>query len=244
VILTKENSIKDVMGFSRYEFKLEPQAEVEFTVRESATYSNSLLSHVAVLDFLNRRAPDLLQKKILREDVHEELKKFVQRSELTTALSTIEYSTNNLKETDLTKWSTGSSVVRGGAILSSDILARVAEILEMRANIAESQRQIDYNQKLIEKVFNNQTRLRGNIESLEKAKVTNSQLMNRYLADFEKEEDELKKRRQTIEDLEQHKVKLDKDLVSKSRELTTLATKQKEEIRLNKVVPVIAAPKK
>lgn len=43
VVTTKENSIKAVMGFSRFSFSLKPQQEITFVVEEEAFFTTSQL---------------------------------------------------------------------------------------------------------------------------------------------------------------------------------------------------------
>jgi len=224
-ITTKENCIKSVMGFSRYEFKIEPQASLEFIVGEEVTYVTKLTATGDLINLINRRAPALIEQKVLKPETLEILKTVVQRSEADAALVSIEH--ERFTERDLLHWTTGSSVVPGGPVLEKVVLDKVAEIIEMRASITETRRKIDYNQKLIEKVFTNQGRLRENIKSLEKAKVADSNLVKRYLSDLEKEEDDLKKTRAAIETLETERTNLEKSVEEKKKAIVAMVKEMK-----------------
>jgi len=224
-ITTKEHCIKSVMGFSRFEFKLDPQASLEFIVGEEVNYVTKLISTTDLINLINRRAPVLLEQKVMKPETLEILKTVVQRAEADAALIDIER--ERFTERELLHWTTGSSVVSGGPILEKEVLDKVAEIIQMKATIVETRRKIDNNQKLIEKVFTNQGRLRENIKSLEKAKVADSNLVKRYLSDLEKEEDDLKKTRSAIESLEMEKVNLEKSIEQKKRAIVAMV-KEKE----------------
>jgi len=228
VITTNEHCIKSVMGFSRYEFKMDPLASLEFIVREEVTYETKLTATSDLVNLINRRAPGLMEQKILKQEVLDVLKQVVRRSEADNALVAIE--NERFTERELLHWSTGSSVDQGGPVLDKVVLSKVKEIIDMKGMIAENKRKIDYNKKLIDKVFVNQGRLRENIKSLEKAKVANSDLMKRYLSDLEKDEDFLKKTRAAIENIEQETVSLEKSIVQKKRAIVVLVKNMKGQL--------------
>jgi len=228
VITTNEHSIKSVMGFSRFEFKMDPLASLEFIVREEVTYETKLTATSDMVNLINRRAPGLMEQKILKQEVLDVLKQVVRRSEADAALVAIE--NERFSERELLHWSTGSSVDQGGPVLDKNVLSKVKEIIDMKGMIAENKRKIDYNKKLIDKVFVNQGRLRENIKSLEKAKVANSDLMKRYLSDLEKDEDFLKKTRAAIENIEQETVSLEKSIVQKKRAIVVLVKNMKGQL--------------
>ena len=64
VIVTKDNCVKSVIGFSRFAFSLKPQEKLEFTVIEEATFSVSHTTISSLENFLNKQVPDLLKAKI------------------------------------------------------------------------------------------------------------------------------------------------------------------------------------
>jgi len=161
----------------------------------------------------------------LKQETLDILKQVVKRSEAATALVSIE--NERFTERDLLHWTNGSSVEPGAPVLDKVVLDKVTEIIGMKATIAENKRKIEYNKRLIDKVFTNQGRLRENIKSLERARVANSDLMKRYLSDLEKDEDFLKKTRSTIESIENETVHLEKSIVQKKGAIVALVKNMK-----------------
>jgi len=232
LVTTTENCVKSVMGFSRFEFKIEPRSSLEFVVSEEVSYVSNLSSTAELINLVNRRASGLIAKKVLKAETLEVLKGVVQRAEAKNALLSVEREWYS--EKDWINWQTGSSVVPGGAVLDKTILDGVSQVLGMKAKISENQRQTEYNQKLIEKVFVNQARLRENIKSLEKANAqAKTALVARYLMDIEKEEDDLKNTRGILDKLEVEKASLEKLLLEKKAALVDLVKKGKIEEAVN-----------
>lgn len=93
------------------------------------------------------------------------------------------------------------STWRKQSALPSKVLDALSTLARHEAKRAESARLIAAHQANIESTFNNQHRLRENIKSLEV--VGKNALTDRYLADLDKEEDELINTRRTIAALEE-----------------------------------------
>jgi len=108
----------------------------------------------------------------------------------------------------LADWRAGSSV--GGTFLDEGHLQLASQIISCRAETTDIQRQIDGLKRHTEKVFQNQQRIRENIKSLDK--MVGSDLMKRYLADLDVEEDDLIKTRKDMEGRENQKQQRDKEL--------------------------------
>ena len=105
-------------------------------------------------------------------------------------------------------WRAGSSV--GGTFLDEGHLQLASQIISCRTETTDIQRQIDGLKRHTEKVFQNQQRIRENIKSLDK--MVGSDLMKRYLADLDVEEDDLIKTRKDMEGRENQKQQRDKEL--------------------------------
>ena len=65
LITTKDDSIKAVMGFSRFALKIMPQEEINFTVSEEVFYNNQITNGAFLEDFLNKKVKKCKIKKIL-----------------------------------------------------------------------------------------------------------------------------------------------------------------------------------
>jgi len=206
VITTKENCIKSVMGFSRFEFKLPPLGELEFVVAEEATYTCSLTSNYDLVSLINTRAASLLEAGVTDEKVLGIVRGMIRRTEALSALKNLE--DGRFSEREIIDWKAGSSV--GGTFLNEELLKQASQILKLKAEIADKQRQIETHKRHIDKVFQNQARLRENIKSLDK--MVGSDLMKRYLADLDIEEDDLIKTRKDMEVIENQKLQHEKQL--------------------------------
>jgi len=235
VVITKERCIKSVMGFSRYEFVDIPvQGEVSFMVEEAATYKQEISSTAELIQFVSRRAPSLLEQNVLDRDTLSILKSIISRSQTLSALKLIESS--NYAEREVLTWKGLFSVdPERGTILPKELIELLEKVVLLQNRTKEIEQFIRTHNDHITKIFQNQTRLRENIRSLEK--LTQSDLIKRYLKDLDKEEDDLQKTRSLIEQLDHEKSRVElelKDLryrtssdASKKRELLE---SQKEEI--------------
>jgi len=206
VITTKEHCIKSVMGFSRYEFRLPPQETLDFVVSEEATYTCDLTNNTDLVNLVKLRAPALVGAGVLDDKTLDIFKSIVRRAEALTALSSLEGGRFN--EREVVDWRAGSAV--GGPFLDLELLKVAGQILALRSESADLQRQIEVHRRHTEKVFQNQNRLRENIKSLDK--MTGSDLMKRYLKDLDVEEDDLIRTRKEIEVRENQKMQRDKEL--------------------------------
>jgi hypothetical protein len=73
--------------------------------------------------------------------------------------------------------------------VDEELLCLIVLLSSTKANMAELERQAIVHKEHVKKIFVNQERLRCNIQSLEK--VASNNLVTRYLADLDKEEDDL-----------------------------------------------------
>jgi len=224
VITTKENCIKCVTGFSRFEFSVHPQSELEFVVAEEATYAVNLRTTSQLLNFLKQTAPTLLEQGVVDEKTLDVIRGIIRRDEAIGALQSLEL--GQFTHHQLSEWILGASV--GGQFLKENVIEAAKKVLVSKEKSDDMQRQIDTYKNHIDKVFQNQNRLRENIKSLEK--VTNSELMKRYLNDLNLEEEDLIKARKESDLLQECKRKNDKELSDLQFSLTKLAKVAREDI--------------
>jgi ubiquitin len=203
VIRTKERCIKAVTGFSRFEFALAPQQEVEFTVVEEAAYSTEMTSVSTVTGFLGRaqEVRSLLAAKLISTETIATLKEFVRKREIRDALSDIE--DERVTERKARTWAAGSAIddpASPNPLVPQSLLAKCTKMLELEKRRQELTRLIASHNERVSKVFSDQERLRANIKSLEKQ--PGSDLVKRYLADLNNMEDELIATRKKVEEFE------------------------------------------
>jgi vacuolar-type H+-ATPase subunit I/STV1 len=210
VVVTKERCMKSVMGFSRYEFvEIPVLGEVSFKVEETATFKQEISNTAELIQFVSRRAPALLEQNVMHKETLAELKSIISRSQTLSALKLIESS--NYTEKELNTWKGLFTVDPDrGTILPKELIELIEKVILLQNRTKDIDRTIATHNEHINKVFQNQTRLRENIRSLEK--LTQSELIKRYLKDLDKEEDDLQKTRSKIEELEQEKSKVESEL--------------------------------
>jgi len=227
VITTKENCIKSVVGFSRFEFHLPPLKSVEFIVTEEAIYETPILnSTLSLTDFIKNRAAKLMLEGALKEDDYKVLMQVVKRDSAITALTGI--IGESFSERDLLNWKSGTVVDSSTPVLEKEFLDKVEQILKKKSLADEIQKNISGLKERIQKIFKNQERLRDNIRSLER--ISAKDLMNRYLSDLDKEEDDLVKTTASIDTFENDKAKLDKEVTEAKMILATEARKAKDRL--------------
>jgi len=233
VVVTKERCIKSVMGFSRYEFVDIPvQGEVSFIVEEAATFKQEITNTNELINFVSRRAPSLIEQNNLDKDTLAILKSIISRSQTLSALKVIESS--NYTERELLGWKGLFSVdPERGTILPKDLLELLEKVIHFQNRTKDIDRVIGTHNEHINKVFQNQTRLRENIRSLEK--LTQSDLIKRYLKDLDKEEDDLQKTRSLIEQLNAEKATVEAELKELRYKTSSDASKRREILESQKI---------
>jgi len=226
VITTKERSVKAVTGFARFLFQIKPQEEIKFFVEEEAIHRQELRNSSELENFINRRAQTLLEQSVLEKETFTILKNIVKKSQSISAFKLIEGET--FTEKDLLTWKGSFSIdPESGSIVPKSLLERVEKVLALQLRENELAHFIASKNEHINKVFLNQTRLRENIKSLEK--MSDSDLVKRYLKDLDKEEDDLLKTRESIDNLEKEKRQVNKELKDAKYATSTEARKMRED---------------
>jgi len=154
------------------------------------------------------------------------LKNVVKKSQALAACRVIE--TESFTEKDLIAWKVPVSIdPESGNIVPKSLLDKVVRVLERQLREKELTRMINSKNDHISKVFQNQTRLRENIKSLEK--MSDSELVKRYLKDLNNEEDDIQKTRDVIDILEKEKLTVQSEIKDAKYESVTEARKMREE---------------
>lgn len=141
----------------------------------------------------------------LTDIVIETIKKIVGKKELLDSLKKMGTSNFGLK--DLIRW---DEIYFEHKILDEMLRKKLEKALTLRTDLEEQNKVIALINENIQKIYQNQNRLRENIKSLEK--MPNSDLMKRYLRDMDKEEDDLKAIKIELEGLEKVRNSLEKEL--------------------------------
>jgi ubiquitin len=186
VVTTSEcgpaSRVKDVTGFSRYAMDLAPMQEVQLAVVEEAHYKEQVSGARAIEGWVESKpAKELVAAGLLSSDLLAELKRVVVQSNLRHILSRIERL--DLTDQNLHQWQSADEAVPA-ALLEKLLKLRVEE-----GTVKDLERQANTHAEHVQQIFANQERLRSNIKSLEK--VASNKLVERYLTDLDREEDDL-----------------------------------------------------
>jgi len=188
-IETSERAIKTTTAFARYRFDLRPGEEATFVVSEAVEHFSARKTPRAVRELLDG---EKLSGSVLPPETRAALDGMVVRAERAMLLKHVD--SGSVSAEDLSKW-------REQGALPAAMLQTLGTLGQLKAKRGEGGRKVAAHKAQIEATFNNQTRLRENIRSLEK--VGKNALTDRYLTDLDKEEDGLIQNRRAIAALEE-----------------------------------------
>jgi len=105
---------------------------------------------------------------------------------------------------DIKLWRSGITLEGKPPIqyISEDLLGAAEEILTLKKQIDDSNAKVRDHENHIKEVFNNQSRLRENIKSMQKMTGV-AKLIDRYMEDLNREEDDLISTRDSISKLKE-----------------------------------------
>lgn len=231
VITTKENCVKQTIGWARYCVAVEPEAELILDVTEENTYEEELPLSPQLGTFLNLRAPQLESQGVLTQDVLLALRNKMSRLRLQMMLQSF-LSPINISEEQLIRWEerdcpwSPTAECEGLEHVISEvkpILQQIRLLQSHQSEIKELQRKQTVDSSRVAKIFENQHRLRENIRSMEN--VRTGSLLDRYMNDMDKEENDLIETRQRIEKAEEAMAQKNQE-VSRLVLQITMKTKQ------------------
>lgn len=210
VITTTDKCSKAATGFSRYEFFLSAQEELEWTVSEEAVWESTEVSlcYVKTLwkSLMNPSSELLVQDDALTEATKDEVAQFLRDFETVRLLNRIKYADLTYQEFEnlVQTWTNGEEYGVTGAgmeeVLGVELVNDLVKRYQAESKASEARKTIAMHESHMERVHANQSRLRENIKSIEK--VSSSKLVDRYLADLDKEEDDLIATRKIIDALQ------------------------------------------
>lgn len=208
-ITTTEGCVKQATGWARYCLQLEPEAEAVLDVVEEAKYEERItMSDSGISKFLASRAKNLLKQEILTKDIESALRHKMGRLRLG-ALLDLFLRPTNITEEQLINWEQRECPWSAEPCHELDgMIAEVRELLKLARDLRrleiekkEVQRKQSVDNSRVQKIFENQERLRENIRSMEHVRTGN--LLERYMTDMDKEENDLIETRRRIEEAEE-----------------------------------------
>jgi ubiquitin len=194
-ITTTERSVKTATGFSRFDYSLAPQRELEFVVTEEAVYTSDLVSDESLQGLLDKEGSALREQEILPEEMVTEIQEMIQRRALKKALTRV--INCNADDNDLSAW----NKIEGKFMVPRAVLEPMAKRATINNEIQAHKRSLKAQNDTIDKITKIQARLRENIKGLEK--VNADDLLKRYLKDLNEQEDELLKANTSIKQLDE-----------------------------------------
>jgi len=222
-IVTKENAVKAVVGFSRYQFRLTPQTEVEFEVIEEAKFEETIAGEYKVRDFLLGKSS---LESVLSADVLASLEAIVQLHEEIKVLKRCE-SPRHLNQTE---WLAVQESLRDLTARES-VNPALKKLFELRESLSAVAKRMTAVQTRERKVFENQERIRNNIISMEKVQ-SSGDLLKRYMQDFERDEDDLRAMRTELENCEEERARLDTSINQQEISICAIAKKERERLEI------------
>jgi ubiquitin len=215
VISTTQHSLKTATGWTRYCLQLEPGQERIFCVKEEAQYTCALSGSAAISYFLEHNKDN----PVVTEEVRRGLQGIVDRQNVLDMLDTIE--DENCTERDYHMWQQSGVADK----LSKEVMEKLEAQMTLEQKISQYTRSQAAKRDHVVKVFENQNRLRENIKSLEK--VQNDTLVNRYLVDLNREEDDLIRVQKAIAEEEEKLFQCRQDLKHTKLAASDLAKKMR-----------------
>ncbi|CAF1281411.1 unnamed protein product [Rotaria sp. Silwood1] len=209
VVTTQKRCIKSVMGFSRFELKLEPQQEIEFVVDEQAHHSKKIFEASALELFLEKQVPELLQLKLIDEKTISLIQKVITHKYVQQVLRYIIDST--ITDSQIRTWTPKRDLI------PTSLFDKAVAIVDIQMVSRELEKKINSLEAHIKSIFENQERIRQNIKSLEK--IDKSDLMIRYLKDLNTEEDDLQQTRREIKTMKDEYNQKQRELEEKQASL-------------------------
>jgi hypothetical protein len=225
-IITTDKSTKTATGFARYEFFLSGQEELEWTVLEEVVHDIEMTCHTTVKSILKsvlQPSKLLIEDGALTEDVKTELINYLRDENKKALLNRIydnritsqelmqlqNHNEKQKEDTDKTAEVIDDDVDLEDA-LGVELVCSMVERYAAQFKEEETKRVVATHNAHIKEVHANQSRLRENIKSMEK--VASSKLVDRYLVDLDKEEDDLIHTRQVITALEEQMAALQREV--------------------------------
>ncbi|CAE7492369.1 UBC [Symbiodinium pilosum] len=217
-ITSTEHRVKQTTGWARFCLSVNPEAELALEVAEEANYEESIPATAASISkFLTTRARRLQDDGVLSAECLRALKQSLGQLRLASMLQVL-LQPRGVSEEQLLSWEQRDvpwaldepcEDPEGFATDVREILAQTRELQRKDAEILEIQRKQSLDSGRVNKIFENQMRLRENIKSMEH--VRTGSLLERYMNDMDKEENDLIATRKRMEESEEAVAKMTQD---------------------------------
>jgi ubiquitin len=231
VITTTEHRTKNVTGFSRFELKLSPGEEIDFTVQEEVIYTTHHTSMSDIKNQIKSRTVGPVMSPILRDSLERFIARDLVLSVLAKMSSCSSASAPEFSNDDLTHFRSQSEeflnlpshthLLKG----LDTIVGVFHQAKDIQSEETAVTRQISAQTASIDTVVHNQKRLRDNLETLKEH--GNSTLVRRYLDDMNRDEDTLSEARRKVLELTDER----DNLREKSKNLMERARKEADILR-------------
>jgi hypothetical protein len=165
------------------------------------------MSEDGITAFLSTRATPLLQQNVVQQDLLDELAAVRERLRLASIFKSL-VRPADISEEQLLTWKTRERTYNPEGVQSEidDLLKQVLQLHEIENKKTEVKRKQTLDTSRVKKIFENQSRLRDNIKSMEA--VRTGSLLDRYMNDMDKEENDLIETRRRIEEAEETQASL------------------------------------
>ncbi|CAK9057916.1 unnamed protein product [Durusdinium trenchii] len=218
-ITSTTHCVKQTTGWARFCLSIDPEADFSLEVTEEANYEENIpLTEASISKFLSLRAKHLREENVLDEQSIQILHRSLGRLRLASMLKAF-LEPKNISEEQLLNWEQrecpwssdeSGSDPDGFASDVREILVQIRDLQVKTAETKEIQRRQSADNSRVKKIFENQTRLRENIKSMEH--VRTGSLLERYMNDMDKEENDLIATRSRIEESEEQVAKMTNDV--------------------------------
>jgi len=260
VIKTKTNLVKETPAgnFSRYAFSLKPHEELGFDVVEEAVYNEGLGQVGQCKTFLLSTRAEKLKKidesagrVLLTEELENTLREGILRQRTKIVLQSFTNIRHGLSEAELNCCLSNKKDMKviptedyvkvlkpalDNAVVPDRLIEHGRHALSFKAEMDAKERVISDKSASVNKVYEDQDRLRKNIVAMEKTTTATGQgkdLINRYMKDLNAMEDELVELRKQIADAEAEKLCNDQKLDALNGMTTALAMNELAVLRAN-----------
>jgi len=219
-VTTVESCIKTTpsKSFARFSFCLGPTESITFTVNEEAETSKAITGVASVKQFLAAKddagAAALQGAGILEAEAISAMEKLVQTQSLLQVLETCKRAAQSASAGASKALSPANWRAKMRLPASWQPLLRSCERYQTaEARLADAKRALQAHRSHVTKIHESQKRIRENIKAMEK--MPTSSLVQRYMDDLNKEEDDLIATREATEKLEgEEMVEIERELAS------------------------------
>ena len=233
-IVTEEQRLKSTAGWARFHLTLPAamQQSMEFVVEESVEYDSRITSASSARHFLDTSGPTLLAAELVSEDLIVSLEGLIDRKELLSLIAPA-LTKNGVLQGHVNQQTLQEIVDKASAAslqfapLAASLLSSLREVAESVASKVASEKQEAIIENERRDIFDNQKRLRENLNSLNK-QHSGSKLVQRYLQDMDAEENALIASADRLKVLKMEKARLQEEVAMREAAARAGAGKLKE----------------